>query len=95
MAAQVALKREDSELPPAGFRNVVSTVEPTCAVPYRSPPRVSDALPTVICPTAVQVDVNNNAAPDERSDMSTAEVKTSRTSPSPPKGKKLTVGFIL
>ena len=95
MAAQVALKREDSEVPPAGFRNVVSAVEPTCAVPYRSPPRVSDALPTVICPTAVQADVNNNTASDECADMSTAEVKSSRTSLSPPKGKKLTVGFIL
>ena len=82
----MALKQEDDDLPPAGFRDVVNAAESDCAV-YRSPPPSSDALPTLVHPVSVQVDTNNNTAFDVCG-MNMAEARAKQTSLSSGQGEK-------
>lgn len=90
MAAQIALKREEDDVPPPSsqFRDSVS-MEPV-RVDYRSPPPSSESLPSIICPAPVQVDANNNNNTSSADDFNMmAEARTKHTSLSPGQGEKL------
>lgn len=80
MAAQVALKREDDESsPPSSFRDVANAAEAGCVV-YRSPLPSSDAVPTIVRPAPVQLDVNNNNSNSDDCEAIIAEARAKHTS---------------
>ena len=88
MAAQIALKREDDDIPPTSqFRDAAVSVEPVC-VGYRSPPTSSEPIPNIVCPPPVQVDANNNNTSSDDSNMMD-EARAKHDSLSSGQGEKL------
>lgn len=89
MAAQIALKREEDDVPPPSnqFRDSVS-MEPV-RVDYRSPPPSSESLPSIICPAPVQVDANNNNTSSADDFNMIAEARAKHASHSSGQGEKL------
>lgn len=88
MAAQIALKREDDDVPASNFQEAVKVTETGCMV-FRGPSEPStDVVPSVVEPLPVQVDANNNTMNSNDSDAMMAGEKIKHPSLASSQGLK-------